>query len=402
MRKGVPNISDGFRSRSVTKVLTGNHAAAYAAKLARAEVIAAYPITPQTTIIEKMSEFCASGELKATYINVESEFSALAANIGASLVGCRTFTATCSQGLALMHELLHWTANARLPIVMVNTNRGLAPPGHLLADHIDSLSQRDTGWLQLYCVNNQEVMDTVIQAFKIAEEVSLPCLVNMEGFNLSYTAEPVEIPPQELVDSYLGSSRPKFVIHPSEPVTFWAVSSDPTMVYEFKYRSHQAAKQALEVARDADETFYKMFGRKYGLIQGHRMEDAEIAIVSAGTNASTVMQTVDDLRRQGIKAGALKIRLFRPFPVDDVAAVLRQVPKVAVLDRDVSVGLGGIFFQEIKAALYGSSGAPPSLFGFMAGVGGVDVTPRLIADMVDYTLHHDVAPKEAIWMEVRS
>ena len=386
---------------SKTELITGNYAAAYAAKLARVQVVAAYPITPSTSIVEKIAELCATKEMDAIYIPVESEYSSISCCIGASIAGARTFTATSSQGLALMHELLHWASGARLPIVIANANRALAAPWSIGAEQTDSLAQRDTGLMQIYCENNQEVLDSVIQAFKIAETVYLPCMVCMDGFYLSFTAEPVHIPKEELVDAYLGPRKTDYRPNFSHPATYFSnPTPTSTLFYEFRYHQEQAMESALKVAKEADESYGNLFGRKYGLVDGYMIEDADLVLVTAGTTASTARVVIDELRNRGIKVGLLKLRLFRPFPSEEIVASLGGVPKVAVLERDISFGATGIFYQEIKAALYSYSGHRPSMFNFMAGLGGLDMTPEIISKIVDYTLSCDVPPEKAIWMEV--
>jgi len=382
------------------KVITGNSAVAYGAKLARAQVIPAYPITPQTTIVEYLAEMCATGELKAKFINVESEYSAMAACIGAAVAGVRTFTATSSHGLALMHELLHWASTARLPIVMANVNRALAVPWTLLDEHTDSLSQRDTGWLQIYCEDNQEVLDSIVQAYYIAEQVKIPCMVNLEGFYLSYISEPVDIPEQEQIDAFLPAHHPTYELDPDRPAAFFGVTFDPVTLYRFRRDTHQALEKALQVAQEADQNFHRIFGRRYGLLEKYRLEDAELVLVAAGTSVGTARIAVDRLRDRGARVGLLKIRLFRPPPVNDIRDALRGVPKVAVLDRSISLGAEGILSQELKSVLYTADGHCPAVFGLLAGLGGIDVTPELICEIAERALHSEYPTQGPIWIEV--
>jgi pyruvate/2-oxoacid:ferredoxin oxidoreductase alpha subunit len=260
------------------KLIMGNHAVAYGVKLARAEVVAAYPITPQTQTVEKIAEMVASGEMKAEYIKVESEHSAMAACIGASATGARAFTATSSQGLALMHEMLHWAAGARLPVVMTNVNRAMAPGWNIWSEQNDSLSQRDTGWMQFYCESNQEVLDTVIQAFKIAEKVLMPAMICLDGFSLSHTYEGVEIPDQEDIDDFLPSYDPEFKLDVDDPKTFGAMMF-PEWYYEMRYKMHEAMVEAKSVIAEVDEEFYEKFGRKYGLIERYKCDGAKTVII---------------------------------------------------------------------------------------------------------------------------
>jgi len=381
------------------KVITGNYAASYGAKLARAQVIAAYPITPQTSVIEKLAALCADGELDARFIKVESEHSAMAACIGASATGARAFTATSGQGLLLMHEVVHWAAGARLPIVMAVINRAVAPGWNIWTDQNDTLSQRDTGWMQFYCEGNQEVLDTIIQAYKVAEQVLLPAMVILDAFVLSHTSEIVDIPDQALVDEYLPPYEPPYRLNVNDPHAFGGLAA-PGEYMEFRYKMQRAMEEAKKVAREADEEFGRLFGRRYGLVEGYRLDDAEVVLVTSGTVASTSRDVVDDFRERGIKVGMLKIRLFRPFPAEEVREALRGARKVAVIDRNISFGHGGVFAQEIKSVLY-NAGLRTPLFGFIAGLGGRDVTPQLIGQVLDYTLEHDEPPADIIWMGVK-
>ena len=381
------------------KVITGNYAVSYGAKLARAQVIAAYPITPQTSIIEKLASFCADGELDAVFIKVESEHSAMAACIGASAAGARAFTATSGQGLLLMHEMLHWAAGGRHPIVMGAVNRGIAPGWSVWTEQSDTLAQRDTGWIQYYCESNQEVLDTVIQAFKVAETVYLPAMVVLDAFVLSHTSEAVDIPDQELVDRYLPPFRPQWKLDVDDPHAFGALVT-PGEWFELRYKIQQAMNEALEVARQADEEYGRIFGRRWGLVESYRMEEAELALVTSSTITSTAREVVDALRAEGFPIGLVKVRLFRPFPVPDIVRALAGVKKVAVLDRNLTFGQCGVFGEEIKAALYNTPLRPP-LFDFVLGLGGRDVTPATIREVVRYTLEHDVPDEPIIWIGVK-
>lgn len=379
------------------RVILGDHAVAYGVKACGVEVIAGYPITPQTPIMEKLVEFCANGELRAKFLPVESEHSAMAACIAASSVGVRTFTATSSQGLGLMHELLHWAAGARLPIVMVNVNRSMAPPWNLSTDQSDSLSQRNTGWLQFYCESSQEVLDTIIQAYKVSERVTLPALVNMDAFVLSHISEPVDIPDQELVDTYLPAYEAEFKLDVDNPHTFGAGSD---LYINFRYKIQQAMEEAKGVVREEDENFRAIFGRGYGFMGGYHCQDAELILVTSGTISGTARAVVDGLRNQGKRVGVLKMRMFRPFPKEEVRRVLKGIAKAAVIDRNISFGHSGIFAQEIKSALYdGREG--PQVFGFIAGLGGKDVTPDDIRGVIDYAFTHEEPEEDAVWMGIK-
>jgi pyruvate/2-oxoacid:ferredoxin oxidoreductase alpha subunit len=380
------------------KVITGNHAVSYGVKVSRAEVIAAYPITPQTQVVELLSEFCASGELKAKFIKVESEHSAMAACIGASAAGARAFTATSAQGLALMHELLHWAAGGRLPIVMADINRAMAPGWSVWTDQNDTLSQRDTGWMQVYCESNQEVLDSVIQGYKIAEKVSIPLMLVLDAFVLSHTSEPVDIPEQSKVDAYLPPYSPEIKIDIENPRAFGGLLS-PDYYMEMRYILQRDMERAVQVIKEADEEFYEIFGRKYGLTEAYKCDDAKVIIVVSSTITGTARTVIDEMRERGKKVGLLKIRFFRPFPFDDVKSVLLRAEKVAVIDRNISYGAGGIFFQEVKSALYNESKKPP-IFGFITGLGGRDVTPEIIREIIEYTEKNEKPEENILWRGV--
>lgn len=380
------------------KVITGNRAVSYGALLSRPKFISAYPITPQTTIVEYMAGFCADGSLDARFINVESEHSAMAACVAASVAGVRTFTATSSHGLALMHEMLHVASYMRLPIVMAVSNRALGI-WNIHADQTDSLAQRDTGWLQIYCENNQEVLDTVIQAYKISEKVSLPTMLMQDGFLLSHTSEIVDIPEDGLVDSYLPEYRPLYMLDVDNPRTFGACPVGPDYYLEFRFKAQEAMNDALAAAREADEQFKDVFGRSYGLVDKYRTEDADLIVVTSGTVASTTRIVIDELREKGEKVGMLKIRLFRPFPKEEIRNALQKAAKVAIIDRDISFGQGGIFAQEVNSALYPLSDRP-IVCGFIAGLGGRDITPEVIHNIINHTSNAE-SSEDIVWMGVK-
>jgi pyruvate/2-oxoacid:ferredoxin oxidoreductase alpha subunit len=366
----------------VKKVMVGNHAVSWGVKLARAEVIAAYPITPQTQIVEALSEMCANGELKARFIKVESEHSAMAACIGAAATGARAFTATSSQGLALMHELLHWAGGGRLPIVMADVNRALAPGWTVWTDQNDSLSQRDTGWIQLYCETNQEVLDTTVQAFKLAEQVDLPVMLVLDAFYLSHTYEPVDVPEQREVDAFLPKRETRYKLDTKEPHAYGALTT-PAVYMEMRLRQQEAMEKARIALGEIDAEWGERFGRRYGAIEAYRMEGAELALVTSGTITSTARHVVNELRERGEKVGLVKVRMFRPFPGEALRRALAGVPRVAVLDRNISPGHSGIFAEEMRAALYDlPAGKRPAIHGYIVGLGGRDVTPATILDCV--------------------
>jgi pyruvate/2-oxoacid:ferredoxin oxidoreductase alpha subunit len=380
------------------KVIEGSHAVSYGVMRCKVQVICAYPITPQTHIVERLSELCASGELQAKFVKVESEHSAMAACIGAAAAGVRTFTATSSQGLALMHELLHWASGARLPVVMANVNRSLGPPWNIWCDQTDSLSQRDTGWLQFYCESSQEVVDTVIQAYKISEKVSLPSMVILDAFYLSHTFEPVDLPDQERVDRFVPPFEPKYRIDPKDPKSFSSITP-PDFYAELRYQTQEAMEEAKEVIREADEEYDAIFGRRYGLIERYRMEGAELALITSGTVSSTSRDVVDQYREEGKAVGMLKIRVFRPFPAEEIRKALKGVPKAAVIDRNISFGMGGIFAEELKSAFCNES-ERPVVFSYIAGLGGRDITGDRISGMIDYALEHGRPKKEILWPDL--
>lgn len=381
------------------KVITGNHAVSYGAFLSRVQVIAAYPITPQTQVVELLSEFCASGKLNAKFIKVESEHSAMTACIAASATGARAFTATSAHGLALMHEMLHWAAGARLPVVLANINRAMGPGWSVWTDQNDSLSQRDVGWIQLYCESNQEVLDTTIQAFKIAETVHLPVMVILDAFVLSHTSEAVDIPDQELVDKFLPPFELKTKLDIETKKSYGGLTN-PDHYYEIRYKIQKAHEKALQVIKDVDDEFYKTFGRKYGVVEAYRCEDAKVILVTSGTITGTARVVIDKMREEGRKVGLLKQKLFRPTPLDELRTILYKAQKIAVIDRNISFGHSGVFAQEIKSALYGLAGAPP-VFDFIIGIGGRDVTPEDIREIIEYTIKTEAPAEPIIWRGVR-
>lgn len=381
------------------KVIEGSHAVAEAVRLANVQVISAYPITPQTHIVEKLSDFCADGTIKARFLRVESEHSAMAVMIGAASTGMRSFTATSSQGLALMHELLHWAAGARLPIVMGEVNRALAPGWNIWADQTDSLAQRDTGWIQFYCETAQEVLDTTLQAFYLAETVNLPVMVNMDAFFLSHTYEPVDIPDQEDVDKFLPEYKPRFKLDTQHPMAFNQLSTPDTYM-EMRHNIHLAMESVISGFDHIEAAFREIFNRTYGPVEHIACDDAEIILVTSGTITSTSRQLIEDLRAAGEKVGLLKIKMFRPFPVELIREQLVKCTKVAVIDRNYSFGASGIFAQEVRAAMCNVTNAPP-VFGFVAGLGGRDVTLDTLNEIYNYTKTHETPDAESIWIGLK-
>lgn len=361
-------------------LLTGNEAAARAAALAGAQVIGVYPITPQTTIIEKICEYASKGVFSPRILHVESEHSAMATVIGAAFAGARTFTATSSQGLALMHELLHWAGGARLPIVMADVNRAMAPGWSIWTDQNDSLSQRDTGWMQFYCESAQEVLDTILVAYKVAERVMIPAMVVLDAFVLSHTSEPVELPDPETVRSFLPPYEPPFRLDVAKPCSFGALLR-PAHYQEVRARLQESMGVAVGEIERADEEWGRLTGRRWGIVSGYRDEDADVVFVTSATTASTARAVVDRLREEGLRVGVVKVKVFRPFPFDAVRAALEGRRLALIFDRNLSYGHHGIFAQEIKSALYGRPAAPP-IVGYVGGLGGKDITPEIIEGMI--------------------
>lgn len=385
---------------SKQKVMMGNHALSYGAVSSKVDVIAAYPITPQTQVVELLSELCSDGTLDAEFIKVESEHSAMAACIGASAVGARSFTATSAQGLALMHEMLHWAVGARLPIVMGNINRSMGPPWTIWTEQTDSLSQRDTGWLQIYASSNQEVYDSVPIAYKIAEhsKVQLPIMIILDAFFLSHTSENVNVMEQDKADTYLPKYKPAHKLDVSDPHTFGGLTT-PEWYFELRYKIQKAHEDSLKVIDEAQAEFNDIFGRNYGMVEEYKTQDAEVIMVAVSTAASTAKDAIDEMREKGIKAGLLRLRFVRPFPFKKVREVLSSAKKVIVLDRNLSPGIGGIIFQEVKSAMYNEANKPP-IYGFIAGLGGRDITVSTIKDIFDAAEKEE--PKDIIWTEVKA
>lgn len=364
------------------QILKGNSAVAVGVKLSRAQVIAAYPITPQTTIIEDLAAIVSSGQLDARFIKVESEHSALAGCIAAASVGARTFTATSSQGLALMHELIHWAAGARLPIVLANVNRAMAPGWSIWTDQNDTLSQRDTGWMQVYCESSQEVLDSVVQAYKVSERVLLPSMIILDAFFLSHTHEIVDLPDAALVDGFLPPLDLPIKLEPGKPGAIGNLLY-PDIYMEYRKKMDVAQQDALGVWEEVGREWAELTGRRYGLVETYRCEDAEIVFLTAATAASTARPVVDALRQNGIPVGLARLRVFRPFPTERLRALLAGRRKVVILDRNCSYGHHGIFHQEVKSALYDMRPeARPEITGVVAGLGGKDIKTSDIEQMI--------------------
>lgn len=363
--------------------------------LSRVQVIAAYPITPQTPVTEALSEFVEQGELDAQYVAVESEHSALAVCTSASIVGARVFTATSSHGLAYMHEMLHWAAGTRLPLVLACVNRALGAPWCVQNDQQDSISQRDTGWIQIYARNNQEILDSIIQAYRIAEKVYIPVMVCYDGYILSHTEMPVDVPSQVDVDKFLPPYEPHTTLDPNNPKNYNLVTlSNPRHnaegvlchgYMEIRYLLQEALQNSIHTIAQTGQEFCNTFGRSYNLLWKDGMDDADTIIVSMGSLAMEAIAASEMLREEGYKTGVLGLRLFRPFPKKDVVDALRGSRAIIVFEKDISYGQEGATCSEIKSALYGS-GAKAAIRNFIVGLGGRDVTAREMADAVKSSL----------------
>ena len=390
------NAPNDAKSLAQTILVTGNHAVSWGVRLARPKVVPVYPITPQTPILEKLTDFQAEGNFDAEIITPESEHSAMAACISASLTGVRVFTATASQGLLLMHELLHYASGARAPIVMVNVNRTIGSPWGFWPDQTDTLAQRDTGWVQLYTENGQESLDTVIQAFRVAESIMLPVMVCHDAFYVSHAMEPVQVPAQATIDAYLPPFNPEHRLDPDKGES-WGNVVTQDMSYRHRKDLGAAMDKAVAAVEEADQAYGKSVGRSYGAIEQYRCEDAEMLIVTMGSMAGTVREAVDRMRAAGRKVGLLKVRLFRPLPIVQLRALLGKARDVLVLDRNFSPGYGGVLHQELRGALYGIHPAP-RLHGYLAGVGGLNVPPERIMAFAEQAAAASEAPIDSVWV----
>lgn len=368
-----------------TEFWNGNMAAAQAVKLARVQVVAAYPITPQTHTVEYLSEFVNDGELNARLIKVESEHSALSACAGASAVGARTFTASCSQGLALMTEVVYFTSGMRFPVVMAVANRTMSVPVNIWADHQDTLVLRDSGWLQLYASTVQEVHDLMVAAFRIAEDerVMLPCIVSYDGFILSHASEPVVPMTQDDVDRFLPApgttDRP--ILDPDKPLQFGEVLF-PEWYPDFEYKKHRALADSLAVVEEAFRDLADITGRRWSACDAFECDDAELVLVGIGSMMKTAQHTARLLRERGEKVGVINVRSFRPFPDAAVTEALAGAKTVLVLDRDIGYGTTGMVYPDVLRSLYHVEGRPDAL-NFIIGTGGKDITPATIERCVE-------------------
>lgn len=377
--------------------MNGDEAVAFAVKQSDVDVVAAYPITPQTIIVEKFSEYVANGEVNTEFVCTESEHSAMTACLAAAATGARTFTASASAGLALMHEMLFVTSGCRAPVVMAVANRALSAPLNIHGDHSDAIAQRDSGWIQIYAENAQEVYDSILQAFRIAEhlDVQLPVMIGLDGFTLSHTLEKIQVLADDDVREFVGTRQlPNVVTHDGKtvpyrldvanPMTMGPVAM-PNYYFEFKRQQEEAMKNASRVIQQVQEEYGKLTGRYYGngLIEKYMIDDAEIAIICLGSTAGTVKTVVDELRLKGVKAGLLKIRSFRPFPAEEIAKALAKVKAIAVMDKSLSFGgNGGAVYHETRHALYDLS-THPFMVNYIYGLGGRDTSPSQISGIFE-------------------
>jgi pyruvate/2-oxoacid:ferredoxin oxidoreductase alpha subunit len=378
------------------QIVTGNQAAATGVMLCQVQVVSAYPITPQTSLTETLSQLIERGQLKAEYIRVESEHSALSVCISASSVGARVFTSTSSHGLLYMHEQLHWAAGSRLPIVLCCVNRGVGAPWSIFNDQQDAIAQRDTGWIQIYCRNNQEIIDTVIQAYRIAEAIYVPVMVCYDGFVLSHTMMPIEIPEAERVKDFLPPYKPHTILSPDDPrninpVIFpWrrydaqGVLCDGYM--ELRYKLQTALENSPATIIATNDSFANIFGRNHGgMLWFYKTEDAEVTLTSMGSMATEATMAADMLRDKGIKAGVVGIRVFRPFPKEALRRALGKTKAILVFEKDISYGYEGALCTDLKAALYGTDIQVP-IHNYIAGLGGRDIKPREISEATEDSL----------------
>ncbi|MBN2655968.1 MAG: hypothetical protein JXR86_02835 [Spirochaetales bacterium] len=363
--------------------LNGNEAVAWGVRLSRPHVIAAYPITPQTKAVEKLSSFVQNGEMDCKYLHVESEHSAMACSIGSSSVGARTFTATSSQGLLYMSEGLPYASGARLPIVMMNANRSIATPWNIYGDQMDAMHVLNSGWVQLFVEDAQEALDMVIQSFKLAEnhDILTPVMINVDGFVLTHTYEKVEIPGQELVDSFLPAiEKAPHLMNDQDPMSL-CISAGNQHYMEFKIKQHRDMFKVFEQLESIDRDFEKSFGRSHGgAAAGYRNEDADVILVTTGSVTGTARVVVDSLREQGIKAGLVKLRLLRPFPSDDLFELIGKAGAVGILDKNISFGFEGTVYTNVNSSLL-QKGYRGRTFNFIAGLGGRDITKENIEEM---------------------
>jgi pyruvate ferredoxin oxidoreductase alpha subunit len=378
--------------------LEGSQAVARAVARCRPEVVSAYPISPQTHIVEALSDMVRTGELApCEYLLVESEFAAMSAAIGASAAGARAYTATASQGLLYMAEALYNASGLGLPIVMTLANRAIGAPINIWNDHSDAMSQRDSGWIQLYAESNQAAVDLHIQAFKLAEELSLPVMVCMDGFVLTHAVEPLEIPSQEQIDAFLPAYEPRQVLDPDDPVTIGAMVG-PEAFTEVRYLAHAKQMQALDLVPELAAEFATSFGRPSGgLLRRYRTEGAKTILVALGSVLGTIEDVVDELRDEGERIGALGITCFRPFPIDEVREALEGADRVVVVERAFAVGIGGIVGQNVRLAL---GGVPPVVYDVVAGLGGRAITRGSLRKLVEDVREGSIEPNRLHFLDM--
>jgi pyruvate ferredoxin oxidoreductase alpha subunit len=380
--------------------IEGSDAVAEAVAFCRPEVVCAYPITPQTHIVEGLSDRIRTGQLDpCEFLMVESEFGAMSAAIGASATGARTFTATASQGLLYMAEALYNASGLGLPIVMTVANRAIGAPINIWNDHSDSMSQRDSGWIQLYAESNQEALDMHIQAFRLAEELSLPVMVCMDGFILTHAYEQVDMPTQEQVDAFLPPFDPVQVLDPEDPVTIGAVVG-PEAYFEVKYLAHAKQMQALDAIPVLAGEFAEEFGRESGgLVRGYRAEDAETIVVALGSALGTIEDVIDELRDRGTSIGAVGIKCFRPYPLEEVREALSGAKRIVVIEKAFAVGAGGIVGQNVRLAL---SGLAPRVHDVVAGLGGRPITKESLHSLFDDVLNDRLEPGRLHFLDLKT
>jgi pyruvate ferredoxin oxidoreductase alpha subunit len=389
------------RDKQVILGLNGDEAVAYAVKQSDVDVVAAYPITPQTIIVEKYSEYVANGEVHTEFVCTESEHSAMTACIAAAATGARTFTASASAGLALMHEMLTVASGSRVPVVMAVANRALSSPLNIHGDHSDSMAERDSGWIHIYVENAQEAYDSILQAFRIAEDVgvSLPIIVGLDGFTLSHTLERVDTLSDEAVKAFVGERQLPFVqthegktvpfkLDPENPMTMGPIALQ-NYYFEFKRQQDEAMKNAYKKIQEINAEYAQLSGRSYGngLVELYKLDDAEIAVVCIGSTAGTLKVVIDELRQVGIKAGLLRLRTFRPLPVEELRSALKNAKAIAVMDKSISFGgFGGAVYHEVRHALYDTETHPP-IVNYIYGLGGRDTNPNafrtIFVDLLD-------------------
>ncbi len=366
------------------KVVEGSYAIADSVRCCSPDVVSVYPITPQTHIVEHISQFVANGELDCEYINVDSEFASISSLIGASVAGARTYTSTTSQGLALMLEVLYNVSGMRLPIVMTTVNRSLSAPLSIWNDQQDAIGARDSGWIQIYAEDVQESMDLTPQLYMISEDKNIltPSMSCMDGFILTHVYEPVEFLDEKLVKEILPPFRPEHVLDPENPKSFGAFT-DPSWFTEFKYVQYKAMEDALKKIEEVDKVFEETFGRGYGgLIDTYKTDDAEIVLVAMGSIVGTMRDSIDELRKEGIKVGLVKIRSYRPFPTEALMNTLKDANVIVVIEKDLSMGYQSALLTDLKGAFYNTQIRTP-IIGFSVGLGGRDIAKKHIRNMVE-------------------